>query len=94
MLRDPMVLKELEKIIDAASPVTINKDRLVKLFNMVVQSWLNGEEKTSDFISAVKELTKLVPDFVDRKEVNSYQHLPEDDLDKLIREKTQRFSVN
>lgn len=84
-------LKDIQGVITSTNPVDITKENLIKLYYMVIQNWVLGRERTGDAINAIKELSKLVPDFVDRKEVNTYAHLKKDELAKLIKEKTARL---
>ena len=86
-------LKDVQAKITDTNPVDITKDNLIKLYYMVIQNWVLGRERTSDAINAIKELSKLVPDFVDRKEVSTYSHLSKAELAKLIKEKTTRLGA-
>ena len=86
-----MSLKDVRTKITDTNPVDITKQNLIKLYYMVIEGWILGKERTSDVLNAIKELSKLVPDFVDRKEVNSYAHLDKQGLSKLIKEKMTRL---
>lgn len=82
----PEVFDEIKKLLQMESLISANKDILEKVLFMVVARWMKKEEKTTDMISAVKELTKLVPEFKDRLQVEDISKADEKELDRKLRE--------
>jgi len=52
---------------------------------LAISKWMAGGEKTSDMIAAVRELTKLVPEFKDKLQVEDISTASEEELDRKLR---------
>lgn len=88
MWNNPDLVVEFKKALDMSRPMEVTRENLEKLFMMVVVSWISGKERTSDYIKALEILSKLVPDFVDRKQISEYERMTPEDLDKEIKRLT------
>jgi hypothetical protein len=84
MLR-PDVFEEVIKLLRVDSIVRANKDILEKVLFMVIARWMNKTEKTGDMIAAVRELTKLVPEFKDKIQLEDISTADEAELDRKLR---------
>lgn len=84
MWNNPELLVEFQKAIQMDKPMTVSRDSLEKLLMMVVVRWANGMERTSDYLKAVETLSRLVPDFKDRKEISEYEKMSPEQLDQEI----------
>ena len=80
MLRNKDVVKSLEEIFDLQEPMAVTRDNMVKVFQTVVARWQRGMEKTQDMLRAAENLSKLVPEFVNRQEIDSYHTMQEPEL--------------
>lgn len=88
MWNNPDLVTEFKKALDMERPMTVNKENLEKLLMMVVVGWTHGKERTTDFVKVIELLSKLVPDFVDRKQVSEYERMSSEDLEKEIKRLT------
>ena len=68
----PEVLEIMRGLITMDQPLAIDKETMTKLFMLVVARWMQGNEKTTDFLRALESLKQLAPEFVDRKEISKY----------------------
>lgn len=96
LLEHEATMAEFDKLFEQAKPFDVTKEKIITMYREVLQGWVNREDtriKTADFLRALENLQKLCPEFVDRKEIDSYQHMSEDELDKAIADKARRFSV-
>lgn len=93
MLRNPEILKELEKQLENTKPLEINKSNLVKMLTMVVQSWQSGSEKTADFLRAIELLSRLVPEFSEKRSTEHYHNMSEDQLAKELQQKLSTLRI-
>ena len=94
MLKHPAVLKKVEELINLAAPMEVTRQSIIKLYQTILERYLTGQENGANFIRALENLQKLVPDFVDRREVNSYEHMSDEELDKVIKDKYSRLGLN
>lgn len=94
MLRNPEILAELEKQMDAVKPVDVNKTNLIKMLTMVIQNWQEGAEKTADFLRAVEILSRLVPEFSDKKSIEMYNNMDDKTLNDELKERFKRLGLN
>lgn len=94
MLRNPEILAELEKQMDAVRPIDVNKTNLVKMLTMVIQNWQEGVEKTADFLRAVEILSRLVPDFSEKKSIETYTNLDDKALNDEITTRLKRMGLS
>jgi len=81
----PEVLENMKFLIQMDSPINVNKDTLVRLFTMVIARWMDGQEKTADYLRALESLKQLAPEFVDRKAISDLEKMSDDDLNKEIK---------
>lgn len=93
MLKRPEVVAELEKQLEAMRPVEVNKNNLIKLLTMVVSNWQSGKERTSDFLKAIELLSRLVPEFSDKRDINIYQNMTDEQLDQEIKTKFKQLGM-
>ena len=91
MLENAEVLKEYETMFQTAMPTDVTKEKIVKLFYLVVVRWHKGEEKTENMLRACENLSKLVPEFIDRHEVSAYKNMSEDDLNRELKRRFEQF---
>lgn len=84
---NPEILSELNRLLDSTEEMNVNKANIVKLLGIVIKGKLNGSERTCDFLKAIELMSKLVPDFVDRKSIGDYDQMKDTDLDNLIKQK-------
>ena len=77
---------------DAIADVT--RDTLVKLYQLIVAKFIQGDDKikASDFIKTLDSLSRLVPDFKDRHELDDISKKSEEDIDSEIDMLVQKFS--
>lgn len=87
----PQIVEELNVLLDNTESMVVNKENLIKMLGKVIKGKYEGKERTSDFLKAIEILSKLVPEFVDRKVVSDYEVMPEEDLDRAIKEKFKLF---
>lgn len=81
----PELFNRVKELMGFESVIKANRDMLEKVLFMVIDRWLNKEEKTPDMIAAVKELTKLVPEFSDKLQIEDISKASEEELDRKLR---------
>lgn len=81
------IVNEINGMLDGVEEMAVNKGNLVKLLGMVIKGKMQGKERTSDFLKAIELMSKLVPEFIDRKAINDYEQMKDTDLDNLIKQK-------
>ena len=81
----PEVFANVKRLLNMESFVQANKDILEKVLFLMVSRWLSGQEKTSDAIQAIRELTKLVPEFSDKLQIEDLTKVSEEELDGKLR---------
>ena len=79
------VFEEIKRLMGIEAVVQANKDTLEKVLFLVVSRWIAKEEKTADMIAAVRELTKLVPEFKDKLQIEDISNASEEELDRKLR---------
>lgn len=94
MLKNPDVVVALDKVLEGIAPIHVNKESITKLLTLVVTKWQDGKERTSDFLRALELLSKLVPEFVDRKAIQDYENMDDEALNREISKKLGRISNN
>lgn len=85
-LLTPDVFDAVKNLLELNTAVKANKDVLEKVLFMVIARWMGQQEKTVDMISAVRELTKLVPEFSDKLKVEDVTNADEAELDRRLRD--------
>lgn len=93
MMKNPELLAELEKQIEATKPIEVNKTNLLRLLTMVIQSWQKGEEKTADLLRAIELMSRLVPDFSDKKQIEVYNNMDDAQLNKELSERLKQYGI-
>ena len=93
MMKSPELLIELEKQIANTKPIEVNKTNLLRLLTMIVNSWQNGGEKTADVLRAIELMSKLVPDFSDKKQIEVYNNMDESQLNKELTERLKQYGL-
>lgn len=93
MMKNPALLAELEKQLENVKPMEVNKTNLLRLLTMVIQSWQNGSEKTADFLRAIELLSRLVPDFSDKKQIEVYNNMDDAQLNKELGERLKKYGI-
>ena len=102
LLKNPRVNAEYMRIMDRKEVKVVQKitrDFIVSMYNTVIEDYLQDRAlppkarriKTNDFINALENLQKLCPEFVDRKVIDHYREMPEDELDRTLRDKLSRL---
>jgi hypothetical protein len=81
----PEIFEELKELMGLNVTVKADKDLLEKVLFMVVSRWMQKQEKTGDMIAAIRELTKLVPEFKDKIQVEDITTASEEELDRKLR---------
>lgn len=76
----PEVENLVENLLKSAKHIEITKDTIVKLVMVVIEGKLSGQEKTADYLNALKLLKELVPEFKDRYEVDDISNKDDDAL--------------
>lgn len=94
MMKNPELLKELEKQLENTKPIEVNKTNILRMLTMIVQNWQDGKEKTADFLRAIELLSRLVPDFSDKKSIELYSNMDEKQLNDTLAEKIRKYSQN
>lgn len=82
---DEGVFDEVKKLVNMKVSIKANKDTLEKVLFMVISRWMDGKEKSSDMIQAIRELTKLVPEFSDKLQIEDINSANEEELDQKLR---------
>lgn len=90
----PEILNEIDSLLSSTEEMAVNKSNLVKLLGVVIKGKLQGKEQTKDFLKAIEIMSKLVPDFVDRKSVGDYDQMQDKDLDNLLKQKIDELNKN
>ena len=90
----PEVIVELDKILKAAQSFEVTRDSLIKILGEVIKGWYEGTERTENLIRVCELLSKIVPEFVNRHEVEAYQNMDKPELYKELKEKLGRLSFN
>ena len=85
VLLTPEVFEKVKELLSMDSVVRANKDILEKVLFMVVSRWMDKAEKTTDMIAAIRELSKLVPEFKDKLQVEDITTASEEELDRKLR---------
>lgn len=94
MLKNPQVVEELERLMDKVKPLEVNKANLIKLLTMIVQNWQDKKERTSDFLRAIEILARLVPEFNEKKSIDVYGHMSEEQLNNEISDRINKLGLN
>jgi hypothetical protein len=81
----PEVFNKLKELLSMDSVIKANKDILEKVLFVVIARWMEKGEKTTDMIAAIRELTKLVPEFKDKIQVEDITTASEEELDRKLR---------
>jgi hypothetical protein len=81
----PEIFEKVKDLLNMESVVRANKDVLEKILFLAISRWISGKEKTTDMIAAVRELTKLVPEFKDKLQVEDISTASEEELDRKLR---------
>lgn len=81
----PEIFESIKELMGISSCVKADKDMLEKVLFLVVSRWIDKHEKTADMIAAVRELTKLVPEFKDKLQVEDITKASEEEIDRKIR---------
>jgi hypothetical protein len=81
------VFREVKQLmeLEISQTVAANKEILERVLFMVISRWMRQEERTGDMIAAVRELTKLVPEFKDKLQVEDITTASEEELDRKLR---------
>jgi hypothetical protein len=79
------VFGKLKELLSMDSVIKANKDILEKVLFVVIARWMEKGEKTTDMIAAIRELTKLVPEFKDKIQVEDITTASEEELDRKLR---------
>lgn len=100
MLKNPDILAELEKQLDEMKTININKDNIIKLYQSIILDYQNQKNsqyprvRASDVIRVLENLQKLVPEFVDRQTISTFDHMSNEQLDKEIKERFKNLGIN
>lgn len=100
MFKNPDILNELEKQLNEMKTINVNKENIIKLYQSIILDYQRQKTdgymgiKTSDIIRVLENLQKLVPDFVDRQSVATYDHMTDEQLDKEIKERFKNLGIN
>lgn len=81
----PEIFDEIKRLMGFEKVVVADKEILEKVLFLVISRWMNREEKTADMIAAVRELTKLVPEFKDKLQIEDISTATEEELDRKLR---------
>lgn len=84
-LLTPDIFAEIKKLMGLDAVVVADKAILEKVLFLVISRWMAKEEKTGDMIAAVRELTKLVPEFKDKLQIEDITKASEEELDRKLR---------
>lgn len=84
-LLTPEIFEDVKRLLSMGDAIKANKDVLEKVLFMVVARWMKEDEKTGDMIAAVRELTKLVPEFKDKIQTEDISSASEQELDRKLR---------
>lgn len=84
-LLTPEVFQKVKELLSMESVVKANRDILEKVLFVAVSRWMSGKEQTRDMIAAIRELTKLVPEFKDKVMVEDLKAADEKELDRRLR---------
>lgn len=79
------IFQDLKELMGFNATVKADKELLEKILFMVVSRWMQKQEKTGDMIAAIRELTKLVPEFKDKLQVEDITTASEEELDRKLR---------
>lgn len=79
------VFDDIKKLMGLDAVVVADKATLEKVLFLVISRWMKKEEKTADMIAAIRELTKLVPEFKDKLQVEDITQASEEELDRKLR---------
>lgn len=96
MLKNPDIIAELEKQLGEMKTIDINKSNLIKLYQSIILAWQTQDPrvKASDVIRVFENLQKLVPEFVDRQSIATYEHMTDEQLDREIKERFKNLGIN
>lgn len=84
-LLTPDIFAEIKKLMGLDAVVVADKAILEKVLFLVISRWMAKQEKTGDMIAAVRELTKLVPEFKDKLQIEDISKASEEELDRKLR---------
>lgn len=79
------IFEDVKRLMGLEAVVKADKEILEKVLFLVVSRWMGGGEKTIDMIAAIRELTKLVPEFKDKLQVEDITNASEEELDRKLR---------
>lgn len=81
----PEIFDEIKRLMGFEKVVVADKEILEKVLFLVISRWMQKEEKTADMIAAVRELTKLVPEFKDKLQIEDISTASEEEIDRKLR---------
>ena len=95
---------ELERRLKDGKKFEVTKDRLVAILKDLMEIFYSeftaGVElkertvKASDMIAMVTTMSKLVPEFVSRTEIQAYSHMSDKELDENLKMKMEIYRKN
>jgi len=86
------ILDSVKELLDLERIAETNRDNLEKMLQLVVARYINREETGNVYVSALKLLTQLVPEFKERYELrDEIDKKSEADIDKVLKD---RYGIN
>lgn len=85
----PELFQELKRLLELEKIAETSRETIEKLIFIVFARWANREERTSDMLTALNILTKLIPDFKERFGIEDISQLSEQEIDERLK----RFNV-
>lgn len=92
LLADPGIQDEVNKLVSKNLGFKVSKQTLVTLLSVIITNGLEGRESTSNMLEAIKVLARLVPEFNEKVDVNSFERLPETELDAEIKRLSEKLN--
>jgi len=82
----PELMEELRRVLALDKVAHTTRETIEKILYLVIAKWTKGDERTGDMIRALELLSKLVPDFKDRHQMEDISQLSEKDIDIKLKQ--------
>ena len=87
----PEVIAYVDRLLHMEQLAETTRTNLEKFFYLVVARWLEGKEKTSDYLRALESLKQLVEDFKQTVQIDDISKKSHEELDKEINELVEKY---
>jgi hypothetical protein len=84
---------EIDRMLKLTKGWEVTKDGITKIIKMVVARYYAGKESGANALRAIELASKLIPEFVDRKAIQDYSKMSEDQIDNELTSKLRELGL-